>query len=44
MHIEEVETLWSRIDEQDDWTGLNAKISEVRRMGEALRASNGADA
>ena len=44
MHIEEVEALWSKIDERDDWEGLNAKILEVRRMGEALRASDGADA
>ena len=37
MHIEEVEALWSAISENDDWSPLNAKISEVRNMGNALR-------
>ena len=37
MHIEEVESIWSRIDEADDWSALEAKIAAVRRMGEALR-------
>lgn len=37
MHIEEVEALWARIDEADDWEPLNAKISAIRRMGEAQR-------
>jgi uncharacterized protein YdiU (UPF0061 family) len=36
MHIDEVEAIWSRIDEADDWTALHAKIAAVRRMGEAL--------
>jgi uncharacterized protein YdiU (UPF0061 family) len=36
MHIEEVEAIWSRIDEEDDWSALNAKVAAVRRMGEAL--------
>ena len=35
MHIEEVEAIWSRIDEADDWAPLDAKIEAVRRMGEA---------
>jgi uncharacterized protein YdiU (UPF0061 family) len=39
MHIEEVEAIWSRIDEADDWSALEAKIAAVRRMGEAMRAS-----
>lgn len=39
MHIEEVEAIWSRIDEVDDWSALEAKIAAVRRMGEAMRAS-----
>ena len=39
MHIEEVEAIWSRIDEADDWSALDAKIASVRRMGEAMRAS-----
>jgi uncharacterized protein YdiU (UPF0061 family) len=38
MHIDEVESIWSRIDESDDWTLLNEKIAAVRRMGEAMRA------
>ncbi|HYD37165.1 MAG TPA: YdiU family protein [Allosphingosinicella sp.] len=39
MHIGEVEAIWSRIDEADDWSLFNAKIGRVRRMGEALRPS-----
>jgi uncharacterized protein YdiU (UPF0061 family) len=38
MHIEEVEAIWSRIDEADDWSAFHAKIAAVRRMGEAHRA------
>jgi uncharacterized protein YdiU (UPF0061 family) len=37
MHIEEVEAIWSRIDESDDWSVLEEKIAAVRRMGEAMR-------
>jgi hypothetical protein len=39
MHIDEVEAIWSRIDEADDWTALHDKIGAIRRMGEAMRAS-----
>jgi uncharacterized protein YdiU (UPF0061 family) len=39
MHIEEVEAVWRRIDEADDWTLFQEKIKAVRRMGEALSAS-----
>ena len=39
MHIEEVEAIWSAIDESDDWAPLHAKIDAVRRMGEAYRAN-----
>jgi len=39
MHIEEVEAIWSRIDEADDWSALHAKVAAVRRMGEALEKS-----
>ncbi|HEY0011950.1 MAG TPA: YdiU family protein [Allosphingosinicella sp.] len=39
MHIEEVEAIWSRIDEADDWSALNDKVAAVRRMGEAHRGS-----
>ena len=38
MHIDEVEALWSRIDEADDWAPFHEKIKAVRRMGEAMRA------
>jgi uncharacterized protein YdiU (UPF0061 family) len=36
MHIEEVEAIWSAIDEGDDWAPLYAKIAAIRRMGAAL--------
>ncbi len=36
MLIDEVETLWSAIDERDDWAPLYEKVSRIRRMGEAL--------
>lgn len=39
MHIEEVEAIWARIDEEDDWEPLHAKIAAVRLMGEAIRAN-----
>jgi hypothetical protein len=39
MHIEEVERIWAAIDERDDWTDFYAKISDIRRMGAAMRAS-----
>jgi uncharacterized protein YdiU (UPF0061 family) len=38
MHIEEVEAIWSRIDMEDDWSSLHAKVAAVRRMGEAHAA------
>jgi uncharacterized protein YdiU (UPF0061 family) len=39
MHIEEVEAIWGRIDQEDDWSALHAKVAAVRRMGEALRGA-----
>ena len=36
MLIDEVETLWSAIDERDDWQPLADKIAAIRRMGDAL--------
>jgi uncharacterized protein YdiU (UPF0061 family) len=36
MHIEEVEAIWSRIDQADDWSALHAKVAAIRRMGQAL--------
>ena len=38
MHIDEVEAIWTAIDERDDWSLLHAKVEAVRRMGEALRS------
>jgi len=35
MLIEEVEALWSAIDERDDWQPLNDKVAAIRRVGEA---------
>src|SRR5690606_14800768 len=43
MHIEEVEAIWARIDEADDWSALHAKVAAVRRMGEAMRPQSGQD-
>ncbi|HEX8307215.1 MAG TPA: YdiU family protein [Allosphingosinicella sp.] len=39
MHIDEVEAIWSGIDQSDDWSAFNEKIGAIRRMGEAMRAS-----
>ncbi len=35
MHIDEVEAIWSAIDQDDDWAPLHAKVAAIRRMGEA---------
>ncbi|WP_427964886.1 protein adenylyltransferase SelO family protein [Altererythrobacter sp.] len=35
MLIDEMETLWSAIDERDDWQPLYNTIAAIRRMGEA---------
>ena len=37
MHIEEVEAIWARIDQADDWSALGDKVAAVRRMGQAHR-------
>ncbi|MEZ5947599.1 MAG: protein adenylyltransferase SelO family protein, partial [Hyphomonas sp.] len=37
--IDEVERIWSSIDEHDDWSALNQKIAEIRDFGAALGAS-----
>ncbi|MEP2737259.1 MAG: protein adenylyltransferase SelO family protein [Erythrobacter sp.] len=39
MLIDEVETLWSAIDQRDDWAPLEEKIANLRRMGEAHGAA-----
>ncbi len=36
MLIDEVETIWARIADDDDWSALDAKVSAIRAMGEAL--------
>jgi len=38
MHIEEVEAIWSAIDQNDDWSPFEAKVAAIRWMGEAMRA------
>ncbi|WP_265530392.1 protein adenylyltransferase SelO family protein [Sphingomicrobium marinum] len=38
MHIEEVESIWDAIAENDDWQPLYDKIDAIRRMGEAMGA------
>src|SRR5690606_10271090 len=40
MLIDEVEALWSAIDERDDWAPLQAKIEAVRAMARALGRSD----
>lgn len=40
MLIDEVEALWSAIDERDDWAPFEAKVAAIRRMGEAMGASS----
>lgn len=36
MLIDEVETIWSAIEERDDWQVLEQKIAAVRSLGDAL--------
>ena len=42
MHIDEVESIWASIAEQDDWGPLDIKIAAIRRMGEAMRIDSAA--
>lgn len=35
MLIEEVEAIWSAIEERDDWSPLHSKVKALRRIGEA---------
>jgi uncharacterized protein YdiU (UPF0061 family) len=44
MHIDEVEAIWSAIDQRDDWAPFEAKIAAIRRMGEAHRPAETAAA
>ncbi|MFS0736878.1 YdiU family protein [Sphingomonas sp. 1P06PA] len=39
MHIAEVEAIWKRIAEGDDWSALESKIGAIRRMGDAMQAA-----
>jgi uncharacterized protein YdiU (UPF0061 family) len=39
MLIEEVETIWAAIDNDDDWTPLHDKVAALRRMAEAHGAA-----
>lgn len=39
MHIDEVEAIWSRIADADDWSALHDKVAAVRRMGDAMGAT-----
>ncbi|MDE2303801.1 MAG: YdiU family protein [Sphingomonadales bacterium] len=34
--IEEVERVWTMIDEADDWSAFTAKVAAIRRLGNAL--------
>lgn len=36
MLIDEVEAIWSAIDERDDWAPLHAKVAAIRALGAAL--------
>ncbi|MEP7005772.1 MAG: protein adenylyltransferase SelO [Sphingomonas bacterium] len=36
MLIDEVETIWSAIDQRDDWSPFEAKIAKIREMAAAL--------
>lgn len=36
LHIETVEQIWSAIDADDDWAPFEAKIAQIRALGEAL--------
>lgn len=36
LHIETVESIWVAIDTHDDWAPFEAKIAQIRALGEAL--------
>jgi serine/tyrosine/threonine adenylyltransferase len=36
MRIDEVEAIWQRIADHDDWSMLNDKVTAIRQMGDAL--------
>jgi uncharacterized protein YdiU (UPF0061 family) len=37
MLIDEVEDIWAPIAEADDWSAFEAKIADIRQMGDALK-------
>jgi uncharacterized protein YdiU (UPF0061 family) len=39
MHIDEVESIWSAIAENDDWKPFESKVEAIRRMGDAIAES-----
>ncbi|MFM5907567.1 MAG: protein adenylyltransferase SelO family protein, partial [Novosphingobium sp.] len=39
LHIEEVERIWSAIDDKDDWQVLADKITDIRTLGTAMHRS-----
>jgi len=38
IHIGELEDIWARIADADDWTAFDDKIAAIRRMGDAMRS------
>jgi hypothetical protein len=36
MLIDEVEAIWSAIDQRDDWSLFESKVASIREMGAAL--------
>jgi uncharacterized protein YdiU (UPF0061 family) len=43
MHIDELEAIWSVIDERDDWQPFDNKVKAIRTMGDAIRQDAPAD-
>jgi hypothetical protein len=35
MLIDEIESIWTAIDQRDDWSSFDAKVRRVRVMAEA---------
>lgn len=38
MQIDEVESIWSAVAENDDWSQFESKIEAIRRLGDAMTA------
>ncbi len=43
MLIDDVEAIWQPIADDDDWSVLNAKVTAIRQMGDALANRKAAD-